>query len=553
MLTRLLVKNYVLIDSLEIEFPEGLIIITGQTGAGKSIILGALSLLMGGKGDQSMIAENAETCVVEAEFDIKDDYISEVLAENEIDEDGPLVIRRVLNKTGRSRTFINDCPVAVSVLQSISASLVDIHSQHQTSLLSDARFQLSVLDHFAGNMQLREKCAAKYRSLLSTERELEQINARLMQMDRERDYNQAQWSQLDSAALVEGELEELEAEQQRLANAEEIKLNLSSSEGLYEGSDDNRSMDSSLKEISRNLAKIATYIPQTEALSERVDSARLELNDIFAEISDINEKTELSSSRLEEVDNRLSLLYSLLKKHGCTSVAELITIRDNYSQLLFDSTALQEQKEALLTNISSLKTELAEVADELSHNRHLSAGKFAESITGSLHFLELQNASFEVLLKECPISLTGKDEAVFMFSATGRNLVEMSRCASGGELSRIMLALKSMMAQFTNMPTMIFDEIDTGVSGSVADKMGSMICNMGASMQVFAITHLPQVAAKGKAHYLVSKEFDSSAHSAVTSISRLDEQQRIMEIARMLSGSNMTDAAIENAKSLLNS
>ncbi len=555
MLSRLQVKNYVLIDSLEIDFPEGLVIITGQTGAGKSILLGALSLVTGSKAEASMVSEGAENCVVEAEFEGIDEALKPILEENEAEwEEGRLIIRRVVNRSGRSRSFVNDCPVPVSVLQNISSRLIDVHSQHQTMILSDKSFQLDILDHFAGNMDLRGECARLWRELSSMKSELTALEARLRNIAGEKDYNEAQYRQLEAANLREGELAELEEEQKQLANAEEIKTGLSAVENLYSSStDDSISIDQSLKEAARVLSRLGRYLPSASDLSERLDSCRLELDDVFSEISSVNSRIDLSQNRLEEVESRMSMLYGLMQKHSCLDEAELIAMRDKLSETLFDSTQLEEKREELVKAVAVLGNELEKVADRLHKSRSKVVGDFAGSITDSIRGLELPYAVFEVELLDVPVSAAGKDSVAFRFSAVGKNPVDVAKCASGGEMSRIMLALKAMMAKFTNMPTMIFDEIDTGVSGSVADRMGSMICDMGGDMQVFAITHLPQVAAKGTAHYLVSKEIDPATSTAISKITRLSDEDRIQEIARMLSGSVLTDAAIANAKSLLNS
>ena len=558
MLSRLQVRNFVLIDSLEIDFPEGLIIITGQTGAGKSILLGALSLIMGSKADASMISSDAENCVVEAEFDVdpQDAALRDELDENGVEWDGGhLIVRRVVNRSGRSRAFVNDSPVSVQVLQNLASRLVDVHSQHQTLLLSDKIFQLDILDHYAGNQQLKSECAGLWRESSSLKSEIAQLDARIARMAAERDYNEAQYSQLEAAALSEGELEELEEEQRQLANAEEIKTCLSNAEELFTSASsvDCMSVDSSLKEISKLLVKAGRYIPALSDLSGRVDSCRAELDDILSEISSVNSRTDLYGERLDQVEARMSLLYGLLQKHGCKDVAELVCVRDRYSEMLFDSTQMEEKRAELDSQLSKVSSELVAVADKLHSSRMAAAGNFAADIQESIRGMELPYAAFEVTIEDIPLCVTGHDAVVFRFSATGKNPVEVAKCASGGEMSRIMLALKAMMARYANMPTMIFDEIDTGVSGSVADKMGSVICSMGADMQVFAITHLPQVAAKGCAHYLVSKEIDPSSGVAVSKIERLSDEQRVLELARMLSGSVLTDEAVANARALLKS
>ena len=553
MLSRLQVRNYVLIDSLEIDFPEGLIIITGQTGAGKSILLGALSLLMGAKADASMVSDGAENCVVEAEFEAEDNGVTRaLLEENEVEWDGGhLIIRRVVNRSGRSRAFVNDSPVPVTVLQDISSGLIDIHSQHQTLMLSDRNFQLETLDYFAGNADLRSKCMDVWRTLAAQRTELKDVEQKISRISAEQDYNEAQYRQLESASLRVGELEELEEEQKQLANAEDIKTALSAVEELFAPSSDMLSLDSSLKEVDKALSRVSRYVPSVIELSERIDSCRRELDDIYSEVSALNSRIDVSPERLETVEDRMSLLYSLMQKHSCHDESELIAVRDSLSELLFDSTALIEKKMQLQSEISMTEKELGNLADMLHQRRSEAAVKFAGELTQSIRDLELPFAIFEVSLSDCPVGPTGSDTVSFRFSSTGKNAVDVSKCASGGEMSRIMLALKAMRARYADMPTMIFDEIDTGVSGSVADKMGSMICNMGTYMQVFAITHLPQVAAKGSAHYLVSKEIDPISSRAVSKIERLSDKQRVLEVARMLSGSTLTEAAVANAESLL--
>ena len=556
MLTRLQVRNYVLIDSLEIDFPEGLIIITGQTGAGKSILLGALSLVMGAKADASMVSEGADNCFVEAEFEDPDMSLKDILDENEVEwEDGHLIVRRVVNRSGRSRAFVNDCPVSVNVLQEISSKLIDIHSQHQTLLLSDRNFQLSILDHYAGNAEAREECSRLWKELGGLKSELARLDERIARLAGERDYNEAQFRQLESAVLREGELAELEEEQKQLANAEDIKTGLSNVEELFTSSasaGEILSIDASLKEAGKILARLGKYMPAAEELAERTDSCRRELDDILSEISDMNQRTDLSESRLEEVENRMSLIYGLMQKHSCLDEAELIALRDRLSEALYDSAALEEKREELSKAHAAAEVKYNEAAEKLHEARCGASASFAGSIQESIRSLELPYAVFETEIMAAASSASGRDAVQFRFSATGRNAVDVAKCASGGEMSRIMLSLKAMMARYTDMPTMIFDEIDTGVSGSVADRMGSMICEMGEYMQVFAITHLPQVAAKGSAHYLVSKEIDPTTSTAVSTISRLTDEQRVLEVARMLSGSVLTDAAVANAESLLN-
>ena len=561
MLKALHIKNYVLIDSLDIGFPAGLVIITGQTGAGKSILLGALSLVMGSRADSSVIGAAGDNCVVEAEFEVNDEdgSLRQYLDENEIDFDpvdgkGQLTIRRILNSNGRSRSFVNDSPAPLKVLSMLSSRLIDIHSQHETMLLRDKQFQMSMLDHFAGDSGLLQSCRTRWERLTGLKNDLDEVNANLSRTNAEKDYNQAQFERLDSAHLKDGELEELETEQKQLANAEEIKSSLYQVENYFSPSgddaqDDRMSIDSMLKDSSRILDKLSSYIPSVSALSERIESARLELDDVLSEVSDLESGTEISDERLQEVEERLSLLYDLLKKYSCTQVSELIELRDRLSESLADTSVLEARKSALEKEIREAEKDLADACSDLHDARAKAVPGFSENICNSIRSLELDRAVFDVVLEPGKPGPDGSDTILFRFSSTGKSPADVAKCASGGEMSRIMLCLKAMMARYTNMPSMIFDEIDTGVSGSVADKMGSMICSMGDYMQVFAITHLPQVAAKGDAHYIVTKEFDGDR--AISSIRKISGEDRVMEVARILSGSRVTPEAIANAKSLL--
>lgn len=551
MLRSLQVRNYVLIDSLDISFPAGLVIITGQTGAGKSILLGALSLVLGAKADASMVGENADNCIVEAEF-LSDDPQLRALAEDAglNWNEGRLTIRRVLGRTGRSRSFVNDEPVTLPVLSSLSGRLLDIHSQHQTLLLNDRSFQLSMLDHFAGDADLLAACRKGWQTLAGLRQRLEEVNEKLRRLALERDFNESLFSQLESARLRDGELQELEAEQKQLAHAEEIKEGLVAVENLLGGEEERGTLDSLLKEAVRQLGRTARFVEPAQELASRVESVRLELDDILSEVTGLESGVDVAPERLEAVEDRMSLLYGLMKKHGVGTVADLIGCRDALSEAIFDSDALEDERKRLERDIEKAEQVHADLCRKLHEARSEAARPFAAAIQEKLRFLELDRAVFEVSLSEVRPGPSGSDGVVFLFSSTGREPVDAARCASGGELSRIMLCLKAMMARYTHMPTMIFDEIDTGVSGSVADRMGSMICDMGRDMQVFAITHLPQVAAKGEAHYLVSKE-QTPDDRTVTVIRPLAGEDRVMEIARMLSGSEVTFEAVANAESLL--
>ena len=546
MLRSLHVENYALIDSLDIQFPEGLVIITGQTGAGKSILLGALSLLTGAKADALVIASGRESCVVEGEFvvDANNKPLQNLLEESEVEwNEGSLLIRRVVHASGRSRSFINDSPVSVQLLSQLSQQLIDIHSQHQSLVLTKSSFQLGLLDNFAGNAGLRSEIYSAWSKVQALSAELDELRSRIRSLAAERDYNQAQWEQLDKAHLRPGELEELEQEQKALANAEQIKENLSLVEQALD-------CTNQLREARKTLEKTASFIPDTAQLASRLESSRLEIEDILEEVISRNSAVDLSPERLEQVEERISLLYQLMRKHDARSVEELIDIRENFSKTISDSSALELREDKLVKELSEVETLYSSLSARLHKSRMEAAPRLAAEIQSALHFLELDRALFKVDVQSCERGATGEDSVSFLFSSTGATPMELSRCASGGELSRIMLCLKEMMGRFVGMPTMIFDEIDTGVSGSVADKMGRMICTMGTHMQVFAITHLPQVAAKGDAHYLVSKSEDSAGR-VVSSIRLLDSESRIREIARLLSGEVITPAALANARELL--
>ena len=546
MLRSLHVRNYVLIDSLEIDFPEGLVIITGQTGAGKSILLGALGLALGGKSDASMVGAHGDSCVVEAEFTVGNDAaLRALMAENDLEESDTLVIRRTLNRTGRSRSFVGDEPVSLPVLQALAEHLVDIHSQHQTLRLANPAFRLSLLDHYAANSVRLSACHEAWNTLQTLRKELSEVTDRLQRLDAEKAYYQARFERLEAAKLRDGELEELEAEQKQLAHAEELKEYLNNCEDILAPSDDRAPLTAELKEAGKLAARAARFIPALEPLVQRLESARVELEDIVDELESTNARIDVAPDRLEQVEDRMSLLYDLMKKHGVQTVAELIAERERLSEALFDSTALEERRTELDKRLSRAEKEYDKAASALHDARQKASEGFASAILDSLAFLELDHAVFEVELSPAAEGPAGRDAVRFLFSSTGKAPQDLSKVASGGELSRIMLSLKAMMARFTAMPALIFDEIDAGVSGSAADKMGQMICRMGGDMQVLAITHLPQVAAKGNAHYLVTKEND------VTAIRPLSREERVREIARLLSGSVISDAAMANARALL--
>lgn len=550
MLCSLHIRNFVLINSLDIDFPEGLVVISGPTGAGKSILIGALGLLLGRKADVGVLSAGAENCVVEGEFSLDSQALKIFAQENDFEyENGNFTVRRTVARSGRSRAFINDTPVTMPVLEEFGAMMVDIHSQHDTRLLTSKSYQLSILDAFAGNSQLLGKCAEAYELKRSLHSQIASLEAKIASADAEADYNRTVYDQLCAAGLREGEIAELEQEQLQLANAEQIKELVSACVVLNDGDDNSEGVESALNQMHKNLDKLSQYLKGFDSLAQRLESARLEIKDIAAEIQDTNDSLSADPDRLQFVDDRLSLLYGLLKRHHISTEAELIGKRDALKDLVCGSETLQESLLQLQKDYKKAAAEYDAVAAELHDRRQEASASFCAQIKSNLSFMELDRAAFEIQFAAVDGGACGTDEISFMFNAAGGAVVPMAKCASGGELSRIMLALKQLMSSCMSMPVMVFDEIDTGVSGSVADKMGSVICKMGGSMQVFAITHLPQVAAKGRAHYLVEKSSEDGVASST--IKKLSEDQRVLEIARMLSGSSLSQAAIDNARALL--
>lgn len=536
MLKRLYINNYALIDSLDIEFPENLVIITGETGAGKSILLGALSLLLGGRSDVSHLGDKGRNCVVEAEFSTGS---------------GEYIIRRVLSPQGRSRAFINDEPVAIDDLKRLAVTLVDIHSQHQQQLLSERRFQLSVIDAFAGNALQLKSFSNHYSEYQSLKRRLEDIDAKIEQSRKNRDYIEFQFNQLSEARLVPGEIEELEAEHSKLANSEQIREQLARMNELFESEE--HSLPSQLRHLGSALDRASAFVPEFAALKDRVESARIELKDIEYEITSVGEGISSDPLRLEAVESRISLLYELMRKHSAGSVEELISIRDSFSAELEAGVDFDNERNSLAAELEKLSALCDAEAEALHVSRMKAAPEVSALIEASVRSLEMPHATFTATISEKERwGSDGRDDVIFYFGANGRErLQELSKCASGGEMSRIMLCIKALMSQYAGMPTIIFDEIDTGVSGSIAHKMGEMIVEMGHNMQVIAITHLPQVASKGGAHYLVEKSFDADGR-ARSGIRPIEGEERVGEIARMLSGSTLTQEALANARVLLN-
>lgn len=552
MLRSLSISNYALIDNLEIEFPDGLVIITGETGAGKSILLGALSLLLGAKSDLSVLRDNNRSCIVEGEFFIEDrESIQELFESEGIDIDENITLRRVISNSGKSRSFVNDMPVSVSFLKSLSEKIIDVHAQHEHLLLGDNNFQMAVLDSFAGNAETLER----YRYLYFRLRELEGIGAELKQKlakeESERDYNIFLLSQLEETKLVDGEQEELEQELDILNNAGEIKDSLFTSLGLL--SSDELSVSSRLKEASIILNKIGRHFTKADELSSRIESCRYELKDIEEVLSKEASNIEVSPERASVVEERLSSIYALQKRHNVNSIKELIEIKEGLEKEANNLIDLEDKIAANTKETDECREERDSVAAKLEASRMDAIPSFVKEIESKIRDLEMPHASFEVALQTTDkYTINGNNDILYKFSAN-KNMAmrDLSKTASGGELSRIMLCLKAVMAKNSGMPSLIFDEIDTGVSGSIADKMGNLIDELASNMQVFAITHLPQIASKGSVHLLVYKELKNNI--TTTGIRRIDGDERVAELARMLSGSVVSQAAIANARELLKS
>ena len=535
MLTRLTIQNYALIENLDIEFPSGLVIITGETGAGKSIMLGALSLLLGAKADVSALKDSSKNCVVEGEFEVDGEL---------------LVLRRVISPAGRTRNFINDEPASLAALTEISSAIVDIHAQHQHLLLTDESYQMKVLDYYAGTGSLLEDYSRVHNELLQLENQLKEFRIQIAKREGEMEYRSFQLEKLMEAKLREGELEELESEQKQLANSEQIRESISGAVNCMQPV--GGTIVQNLKDAVHLLQKCSNFVPELEELCNRLESCRIECKDIEDELEMLAERVVVSPQRLEQVEERLSLLYSLMRKHGVSTLEDLLEVQKRLQEEMSGADEDVAKAEGMEQQIKELSAQRKELAQLLSAKRKEKTGELAAELQASIRDLQMPYAVLKVELSDTgKYTAKGTDSVAFMFSANGeKKLNPLQKAASGGELSRIMLCLKSLMARFTGMPTMIFDEIDTGVSGSIADKMGALIGKMGERMQIFAITHLPQIASKKGTHLLVYKEFDAQ-NNATTRIRVLSPEERVNEVARMLSGASLTEAALENARVLL--
>jgi DNA repair protein RecN (Recombination protein N) len=549
MLQSLKIQNYALIDHIQIGWAPGFITITGETGAGKSILIGALSLILGNRADTSVLKDDEKKCVVEASFDIQQYALESVFEQNDLDYEPETIIRREINSKGKSRAFVNDTPVNVRVLKQLGQHLVDIHSQHQNLDLKDNRFQLNVVDSYAGNGNLIGEYGRLYREYRDLERQYLSLKERSEQAGSDLDYYQFQFDQLEKANLQEGEQEDLERELETLSHAEEIKQNLSGASHLLSGEE--VSIIGSLREAGDYIRRILDFFPRAKDISERLESAYIDLQDLSNEIEVMNEEVEHDPQRIEYIRQRLDEIYTLQHKHHVPTVKELLDIRQNLEKKLEEINNYDFRLEELKQAVDKKRQEVSEKAGALTQTRQDAIPGIEQRITSMLQELGIPNATFRIQLSGTDdFNEYGQDHVQFLFSANKNVEAEdISRVASGGELSRLMLSLKSLIAETRALPTIIFDEIDSGTSGDIADKMGSIMKGMSQNMQVINITHLPQIASKGDYHYLVYKNEDGD--STHTHIKPLESQDRVREIAKMLSGEELTDTALQNAREFL--
>lgn len=539
-----------MIDSLEIDFEPGFSVITGETGAGKSIILGALSLILGQRADIKAIKQGESKCVIEGSFDVSAYDLKTFCEEKGIEYDpDSYILRREILSTGKSRAFINDSPVSLTDLKELGSQLIDIHSQHQNLLLSDTRFQMQVVDALAGNKELLSRYQQAFHQYKQSEKALAELREAVRKSKEEEDYLRFQIESLTEAALQEGEQEELENELETLTHAEDIKSALFKIHSLL--SDDDKGIVLALKEGLNTSQQLAKVYARSEEISERLQTAYIDLKDLASEMDKLANDVEFNPERLAFIESRLDLIYTLQKKYHVNTVSELLALYEEFKQKIENIESSDQQVEALEKEVHEKSEKVFALAKQLTDSRTSITDSFEKDLTDRVAYLGMPNIRFrsEIITEKHP-NIYGLDSVLFQFSANKNvPLQPVAEIASGGEISRLMLCLKSMIAGATALPTIIFDEIDTGVSGEIADKMGEVMREFGNNMQVLAITHLPQIAAKGKAHYKVYKSDDE--HTTTTNLVRLSDEERLTEIARMLSGSTVTEAAIQNAKVML--
>lgn len=550
MIKQLHISNYALIDKLDISFADGLTIITGETGAGKSIILGALSLILGERADSRSIRDTSSKTIVEASFDIKGYDLKRFFDENDIDwDEQECILRRELSPSGRSRAFINDTPASLAVLRELGTRLLDIHSQHSNMLLSQSSFQLSILDSIADNSQLLESYRQHYQQYREAEHQLHVTQQAIEQMRQNEDYIRFQLDQLQSMQFQPDEDQELEALQNKLSNITELKEALWIVENELDGEENGilqrlSTVAQRLDEAERNLADV-------EGMPQRVRSALIELKDIMQSVSSIKDSLNDDPAELARVDDRLNSIYALLRKHNAQDVNALIAIQHDYERQLSEIEHNDDIIDELKSRVAATQAAASDIATQLSHKRHDAAKRFGKDLLSLATPLGMKNIAFDVEFHATDLTPSGIDAVEFMMSFNkNQRPMPVKDTASGGEISRVMLCIKTITARHMRLPSIIFDEVDTGVSGDVAGMIGEMMADIASTIQVIAITHLPQVAANGDHHLRVFKT-DNEVET-LTRVEHLDEQEHITEVARMLSGKDLNQAAIENAKSLIN-
>lgn len=549
MLVNLSIQNYALIDDVRVAFPKGFTTITGETGAGKSILLGGLSLVLGKRADLSSLKNTEQKCVIEAEFEISNYQLQSFFEENDLDYEAVTILRREILPSGKSRAFVNDSPVTLDVMRALGDQLVDVHSQHQTMQLADNDFQMKVLDALAENEGNLSGYAEVLQKLRNVSKELQTLEDFQANADKEHDYNSFLLEELEAAKLKEGMQEALEEEYEQLSNVEQIMENLSAGHQLL--NDEQLGVVGRLTELKRAFQNLSDFGSDYKALNDRIQSVLIETDDIATELERLKDTVEANPERLEVVNGQLQQLYDLQKKHHTDSVSELISIREELAQKVDAVANIESKIKAKRDEVASI-TETVDVwAKKISEGRKAVIPKLKERLQTNLVSLGMPSATFKIELNpSSTFKPNGKDDLVFLFSANkGSNYGELKKVASGGELSRIMLTIKSILAEYENLPTMMFDEIDTGVSGEISNRMGEIMQQMSNTMQVFSITHLPQVASKGQHQFKVYKEEAQGGTS--THIKQLNKEERVRELAEMLGGKNLSESALAHAKELL--
>ena len=550
MLTSLSIKNYALIDNLHVNFNDGLSIITGETGAGKSILLGGLSLILGKRADLSSLKDDSKKCIIEAVFNISNYKLKPLFKAEDFDYEAQTIIRREILPSGKSRAFVNDSPVNLTSLQLLGERLVDIHSQHQTLQLTSNAFQFQVIDALAKNESVLQNYIVELKTYKYLQTEYKELLSFQAEAIKEHDYNSFLLNELVEASLIEGEVETLEGEYETLNNIEGIQEKLAEAYQLL--NEEQVGVISTLTALKNTFQKLSGFSSKYQELFNRANSSLIDMDDLFSEVDELQDGLDADPKRLEVVDAKLKTIHNLMQKHVASNVSELITIKNQLEEKVLVTENLDETIKKKLSQIDSKEKELNTISKSIHKNRSEVIPQLKKQLETILVDLGMPNAQFKMEVEECDTFFAnGKDELSFLFSANkGGSFNELKKAASGGELSRIMLAIKSVLAKYVQLPTIMFDEIDTGVSGEISNKMGDIMLQMSKTMQVFSITHLPQIAAKGHSHFKVYKEDVNEVTQ--TNLIKLNHDDRIVEIAQMLGGSEMSTSAIAHAKELLN-